>query len=381
MIKLFPRRRIMWAGAVIAVAAVSACGASAPGGSSGSSSSGGSSGSSTSSGGALVLNGQTVASASELAQARKEGSLTMYTSIAAASMTATAQKFQQDTGVKVNVVSIPSNELDQRMLTELSGHKLGADVIFTGDGYPAVQSLEKAGIFTPYCFPLLADIPAKYKQSNCAFFAQELEISVISYNTSLVTKSQAPTSWHDVLNSEWKSQISFSDAGESFIYLLPYFWRTQFGLSYWQKLATQNIKFSDAGPATMDAVSRGQLKIAMTPVNLPLMAEQNGAPVQMVIPTDGVPSFAYFTGLASEAKNPAAAKLFLSWSASKAGQMEAATIGNWPAMNGLPGPVFAGKQLPPLNQIKTLFAEVQPAYATNRATWLPQWQKLMKIPS
>ena len=121
MIRPFSRRRIMWAGAVIAVAAVSACGASAPGGSSGSSSSGGSSGSGASSGGALVLNGQTVASASELAQARKEGSLTMYTSIAAASMTATAQKFAQDTGVKVNVVSIPSNELDQRMTTELSG--------------------------------------------------------------------------------------------------------------------------------------------------------------------------------------------------------------------------------------------------------------------
>jgi iron(III) transport system substrate-binding protein len=365
----------MWAGAIIAVAAVSACGASAPGGSSTSG------GSSSSKSGALVLDGQTVASASLLAQARKEGSLTMYTSIAAASMTATAQKFQQDTGVKVNVVSIPSNELDQRMLTELSSHKLGADVIFTGDGYPAVQSLEKAGIFTPYCFPLLSDIPAKYKQSNCAFFAQELEISVISYNTQLVSKSQAPTSWQDVLTSEWKGQISLSDAGESFIYLLPYFWRTEFGLSYWQRLATQNVKFSDAGPATMDAVSRGQLKIALTPVNLPLMAQQSGAPVQLVIPSDGVPSFAYFTGLASEAKNPAAAKLFLSWSASKAGQMEAATIGNWPAMNGLPGPVFNGKQLPPLNQIKTLFAEQQPAYATNRTTWLPQWQKLMKIPS
>lgn len=381
MIKPFSRRRVMWAGAVIAVAAVSACGASAPGASSGSSSSSGSSGSSSSSSGALVLNGQTVASASLLAQARKEGSLTMYTSIAAASMTATAQKFQQDTGVKMNVVSIPSNMLDQRMLTELSGHKLGADVIFTGDGLPAVQSLEKAGIFTPYCFPLLSDIPAKYRQSNCAFFAQELEISVISYNTQLVKPGQAPTSWKDVLNPEWKGQISLSDAGESFIYLLPYFWRTQFGLSYWNSLATQNVKFSDAGPATMDAVSRGQLKVALTPVNLPLMAEQSGAPVKLVIPSDGVPSFAYFTGLSSEAKNPAAAKLFLSWSASKAGQMEAATIGNWPAMNGLPGPVFAGKQLPPLTQIKTLFAEAQPAYAANRATWLPQWQKLMKIPS
>jgi iron(III) transport system substrate-binding protein len=378
MIKPFSRRRVMWAGAIIAVAAVSACGASAPGGSSSSGSSGGSS---TSSKGALVLDGQTVATASLLAQARKEGSLTMYTSITAASMAATAQKFQQDTGVKMNVVSIPSNMLDQRMLTELSGHKLGADVVFTGDGYPAVQSLEKAGIFTPYCAPLLSDIPAKYKQPNCAFFAQQLEISVISYNTQLVQKSQAPTSWKDLLQPQWKGQISFSDAGESFIYLLPYYWRTKYGLSFWNSLATQNIKFSDSGAPTMDAVSRGQLKVTMTPVNQPLMAAQKGAPVQLVIPTDGVPSFAYFTGLASEAKNPAAGKLFLNWSASKAGQMEAATIGDWPAMNGLPGPVFNGKQLPPLNKINNLFAEMQPSYATNRTTWLPQWQKLMKIPS
>jgi iron(III) transport system substrate-binding protein len=146
-------------------------------------------------------------------------------------------------------------------------------------------------------------------------------------------------------------------------------------------LSKQDIHFYDTGQAAQDAVNSGQLKMLFVPVNVSLPAEQSGAPIQVVIPTDGNLAFGFYEGLASEAKHPDAAKLYLQWLASKAGQTEAAAIGNWPAMNGMAGPKFAGKQLPTLAQLKPVLAEKQTDYGTLRSTWLPEWQKLMKISS
>lgn len=359
--------------AAATVAAVAAgCGASAPGSTA--------SATAPKSGSALVLDGQTVASASLLAAARKEGTLTLYTAMSTKSVTSDTATFTKDTGVKVNFVYLAGNELNQRILTELQAHKLGADVI-QQTSYTLVSSDQKQGVYTDYCPSTLSDIPAQYKQSDCSFFADQLNISSPAYNTQLVKASQVPTTWQDILNPAWKGQIGMADTGESSLYGLPYFWRKSFGESYWTKLQAQDIKFYDTGQAAQDAVNSGQEKMLFVPVNVSLPAEQSGAPIQVVIPADGNLAFGFYSGLASEAKHPNAAKLYLSWLASKAGQTEAAAIGNWPAMNGMPGPKFAGKQLPTLAQLKPMLAEKQADYGTLRSTWLPQWQKLMKISS
>jgi iron(III) transport system substrate-binding protein len=370
------KRRYRAAGVLAAAAAVAAvaagCGASAPGGTA--------SATAPKSGSALVLDGQTVASASLVAAARKEGTLTLYTAMSTKSVTSDTATFTKDTGVKVNFVYLAGNELNQRILTELQAHKLGADVI-QETSYTLVSSDAKQGVFTPYCFSTLSDIPAQYKQSDCSFFADQLNISSPAYNTQLVKGSQVPTTWQDLLKPAWKGQIGMADTGESSLYGLPYFWRKSFGISYWNSLASQDIHFYDTGQAAQDAVNSGQEKLLFVPVNVSLPAEQSGAPIQVVIPTDGNFAFGFYSGLASEAKHPSAAKLYLQWLASKAGQTEAAAIGNWPAMNGMPGPKFAGKQLPTLAQLKPMLAEKQPDYGTLRSTWLPQWQQLMKISS
>jgi iron(III) transport system substrate-binding protein len=370
------KRRYRAAGVLAAAAAVAAvaagCGASAPGSTA--------SATAPKAGSALVLDGQTVASAKLLAAARKEGTLTLYTAMSTKSVTSDTETFTKDTGVKVNFVYLAGNELNQRILTELQAHKLGADVI-QQTSYTLVESDAQQGVFKPYCFSTLSDIPAQYRQSDCSFFADQLNISVPAYNTQLVKASQVPTTWQDILKSTWKGQIGLADTGESSLYGLPYFWRKSFGISYWNSLAGQDIHFYDTGQAAQDAVNSGQLKMLFVPVNVSLPAEQSGAPIQVVIPADGVLAFGFYSGLASEAKHPAAAELYLQWLASKAGQTEAAAIGNWPAMNGMAGPKFAGKQLPTLAQLKPVLAEKQADYGTLRATWLPQWQKLMKISS
>lgn len=62
-------------------------------------------------GGALVVNGETIADAQTYAAAKKEGTLVVYTGNLVAAMEPVLKGFEADTGLRTNLVRVPSEIL------------------------------------------------------------------------------------------------------------------------------------------------------------------------------------------------------------------------------------------------------------------------------
>jgi iron(III) transport system substrate-binding protein len=76
------------------------------------------------------------------------------------------------------------------------------------------------------------------------------------------------------------------------------------------------------------------------------IARARNAPVQYVIPTDGVTTYDYYTGIAASSPHREAAELFMNWTMSVRGQRIFAEIGEYSVRTDVPAPVVLGTPLP-----------------------------------
>src|SRR5919197_5888797 len=93
-----------------------------------------------------------------LEQARKEGTVVLYTSLAPTESGPLAQAFEKKTGIKVELWRAISEKVVQRALTEARAKRYAVDVIETNA--PEMEMLAREQIFGELKSPYLADIPS-----------------------------------------------------------------------------------------------------------------------------------------------------------------------------------------------------------------------------
>ena len=81
--------------------------------------------------------------------ARKEGNLSWYTSTPVALAQQLADKFQEQTGIKVQLLRTGGQAVLRRLQQEVSAGRPGADVMTMSDG-GAANGLAKQGLFEPF---------------------------------------------------------------------------------------------------------------------------------------------------------------------------------------------------------------------------------------
>lgn len=121
------------------------------------------------------------------------------------------REFEEQTGIKVNVVSAGTGELLARIQAE-QDNPLG-DVIWGGDAASYVSFQE--AYMQPYVSPEAASFPDQYKDPDGYWVAFNVEPSVVIYNTKLVSEADAPKSWADVCDPKFKGQIATADPAKS----------------------------------------------------------------------------------------------------------------------------------------------------------------------
>src|SRR5262245_24579275 len=85
----------------------------------------------------------------DLEAARREGSLSWYTSTPVAQAQALANRFEQETGVKVQLLRSGGQAVLRRLQQEISAGRPGADVMTMSDA-GAANGLAKQGLFEPF---------------------------------------------------------------------------------------------------------------------------------------------------------------------------------------------------------------------------------------
>lgn len=307
-------------------------------------------------------------SAELIEAAKKEGKIVYYT----ADFTEVEQEITKAFNkrfpfVKVEMVRAPGGQLITRIKTEAAAGKLLADVVNHSDR-GLMQGLQD--LFQDYTPPNADDFREDVRVSPKLWPRSTLGWS-IAYNTELM--KNPPKTWMDLCKPEYAGkkigQVVGPSGGTTWTRIM--FERQTFGDDYWAKQAATQPALYPSGAPTSDALVRGEVSIAVLLYNIAYIKKRDGAPVEIIFPSDGVPLNFYAAGVTKTAANPNAAKLFLNWSLSEEGQtFQIKELGYLSALKKPPynPPGFDPKV------IKT-WAPKFDEYQKLRSTWLEEWNK------
>ncbi|PZH20289.1 iron ABC transporter substrate-binding protein [Streptomyces sp. NTH33] len=296
----------------------------------------------------LVIDGETIADKKTYEAAKKQ-TLTLYTSYQEANQKAFNDAFTADTGIEVKIVRDVTNKLSERIRSEAGAGRLPADVIITSD-YAVADTFDKEGIWASY-----TPAPVKGQDGlllNDAAFVKFANVVVtFAYNTQQVAKKDAPRSWKDLLDPKYSGKVGLvtGTAGGSSI-ALNRFIQEKVDPDYWKKLAELKPTIFDSGGERQQALARGELAVATAgTAAVNVAVTKDGAPIQYVVPKEGLVLFSFFAGKAATAKNPEAAKVFLNYALSKRGQKVISQVGDYSVRADVAPPVATGHKLPALD--------------------------------
>jgi iron(III) transport system substrate-binding protein len=269
--------------------------------------------------------------------------------------------------VRVEMVRAPGGQLITRIKSEAAAGKLLADVVNHSDR-GLMQGI--ADLFQDYTPPNAKDYREDVLVSPKLWPRSTLGWS-IAYNTELV--KNPPKSWMDLCKPEYGpkliGQVVGPSGGTTWTRIM--FERQIFGDDYWKKqAATQPVLFPSGAP-TSDAMVRGEISIGVLLYNIAYIKKRDGAPVEAIFPSDGVPLNFYAAGVTKTAANPNAAKLFLNWSMSEEGQaFQIKELGYLTALKNAPlnPPGYDPKV------IKTWVPNFE-QYVKLRDEWIEEWNK------
>lgn len=252
-------------------------------------------------------------------EAQAEGTLTWYTSIVPDNMDQIKAAFEsQFPGVTLQALRLGGTEGPLRFSSEMEAGAVSSDVLTTSEGDFPDQALEEGWTMdlADFDIPTLEDYPADFVRGP-QIVSQVSPIRFL-YNTDT---AEEPGSWEDLLDEEWKDQLMLVDPRA----ILP--WMAQYsllydtyGVEYLEGIADQDYRLVDSAIPGAQALAAGEARglfPSLPSVANPLKAQ--GAPVENATlePFTGVENT---TIINSEAANPAAARLFVSWIATPEGQ-------------------------------------------------------------
>ncbi|MGX7722884.1 ABC transporter substrate-binding protein [Rhodococcus sp. 5G237] len=328
--------------------------------------------------GDLVIDGVTIADQEEWQAALDEGSFTLYDTYPEEQWRALLDEFTEDTGVEVESVRLVTSKMYERMLSEAGAGRFGADAIGITD-ITLMTELQNRGITENFESVSGKALPEGRFDPDGGWYSSLLPGLTISYNTDIVPEEEAPKTWEDLLDPKWKGKIGMTPittGGSTFS--LFHFLQETYGREYWEALNAQQPRMYESSVALGQDMVRGEVPITIGNPGVVSGLIEDGAPVTMVFPEDGVPVFQSVVGLVAGAEHPAAAKLYLEWLLSPRGQQVIVEKTNeYPADPTVEGPSVEGVDMPAADSA-VLKVPPTEAWFEQRTTMTEDWNNLFK---
>jgi iron(III) transport system substrate-binding protein len=244
-----------------------------------------------------------------IAGAKKEGTVTVYTSANVDDMAVVTSAFEKKYGVKVRVWRGSSENVVQRGVTEARGGRFDADVFETGGA--AMESLHREKLLQEVKSPSFADLEPAALTAHGEWTGTRYNVFVAAYNTKLIKKDDLPKSYDDLLDPKWKGKLGIEvDDSDWFGAVIDQLGEEP-GLKLFRNIvATNGISVRKGHTLLANLIISGEVPLALTTYAYRAVQLKNsGAPVDwFAIP----PTIARFegAGVARRAAHPNAALLF-----------------------------------------------------------------------
>src|SRR5712691_2300947 len=134
-----------------------------------------------------------------IAGARREGTVTVYSSAAAEDMAVIAAAFEKKYGVKVRLWRGSSENIVQRAVVEARGGRFDADVIETGG--LAMEAMQRERLFREVKSSALSELVPGALLPHREWIGTRFNLFVAAYNTELV--KELPKGYPDLMDRKW----------------------------------------------------------------------------------------------------------------------------------------------------------------------------------
>ena len=173
-----------------------------------------------------------------------------------------AKKFQEDTGVKVQIRYGSDSSMGAQIVQE--GAKSPADVFLT-ENSPAMTLVENAGLFSDVNPDVLDQVPSQYRPSSGKWTGIAARSTVLVYDKNKISADKLPKSMLDLANPEWKGKWAASPSGADFQAIVSALLelKGEAATEAWLKGMKENSKPYKGNSTAMKAVNAGEVDSAL----------------------------------------------------------------------------------------------------------------------
>jgi ABC-type Fe3+ transport system substrate-binding protein len=264
------------------------------------------------------------ADAALIEAAKKEGEVTWYsTQIISQLVRPVSAAFEKKYDIKVRAIRANSTEIAVKIINESRAGRPQSDVF---DGTSTVVPLKKEGYVLKWLPDPAKAYPARYKDPEGYWVANNLFFLAPGFNTGLVPSGSEPRSYRALLDPRWRGKMAWStttssSGGPGFIGTVLTEMGEEQGMAYLRELAAQRIaNVAGAAREVLDQVIAGEYWLGLQIFNHhAVISAKKGAPVDWIRmePVTGTLSV---ISVHKDAPHPHAAKLLVDFIISREGQ-------------------------------------------------------------
>jgi iron(III) transport system substrate-binding protein len=138
--------------------------------------------------------------------AKKEGTVSYYTSLVADDSTPVIEAFKKKYSIDVALWRGSTEAIVQRALNESRAGRCPADAFHSGP--PALEPLHREKLLYPVRSPLTATVMPQALQPHGEYVGVYLNLFAAAYNTNLVRADEVPKSYEELRDPRWKGRLA-----------------------------------------------------------------------------------------------------------------------------------------------------------------------------
>jgi len=319
----------------------------------------------------ILLIGVLVGLIGTLALAEKEP-LLIYTSCPIEIMTKIGEAFEaENPSINLEIFRSGTGTVTAKVATEREAGKVLADLIWVAD-YAYYESLKDINLLYQYKSPEASNLPSSLVDPDYYYYGARIFSMVIAYNTLEV--DDPPTRWADLLDEKWKGLVVTGNplySGSNVVATTAL--SREYGLSYFRNLRANEIAVVRGNSQAAAEIAAGAYFVGFTLDNIARNLKIAGSPIDLVYPEDGAVLLPSPIAIVSSSEHIEAAKLFINFVLSPAGQRALVEFGSYiPARADVAGP----PDVPSLEELNVLELELE-FLLNNKAFYTDQFVKIL----
>lgn len=264
--------------------------------------------------------------------------LMLYTSQPNSDAQATVDAFKQvHPNIQVQWVRDGTTQLMARLEAEMKAGVAKPDVLLISDSV-TMASLKARQLLQPYLSAARSQYDAALFDAQGYYYGTKLITTGIAYNTRAAHK---PQSWSDLTAPAYKGQLTMPSplySGAALIHLTSITGNAALGWKYYEQLKANGATAQGGNGAVLTAVASGTKPYGALVDYMAIREKAKGAPIEFVFPKEGVSAVTEPVAILKSAKNVEAARKFVDFVLSQAGQELVVQQGYVPALQTLPMP-------------------------------------------